>query len=246
MLKTIIVDDEPDCSETLGIMLDRYCPEVDVAAVCSSGAAALEAIATQHPQLVFLDIEMPHLNGFQLLERLPLIDFELVFTTSYDQYAIKAIRFSALDYLLKPVDRDELRAAVAKVAKRQQPPLPQQLDILLQRIQPPVSRIAIPTMEGLQMIFVGDIISCAASGNYTTLHVKDKQKITVSRTLKEVEEMLEGSGFLRVHQSWLVNCAKINRYVRGDGGYLVMTDGAMVDVARSRKEALLKHLQPRR
>src|SRR5258708_7471353 len=151
MLKAIIVDDEPYCSETLSTLLERYCPEVEVAAICNSGALALKAITAQKPQLVFLDIEMPHMNGFQLLEKLPAIDFDMVFTTSYDQYAIKAIRFSALDYLLKPVDREELKNAVLKVLQRQQPPLPQQLEILLQKLHQPVTfiqKIAIPTREG--------------------------------------------------------------------------------------------------
>jgi two-component system LytT family response regulator len=247
MLKAIIVDDEPDCCETLTILLGSYCPEVEVSAVCYSGATAMEAIARSKPQLVFLDIEMPHMNGFQLLERLPVIDFDLVFTTSYDQYAIKAIRFSAMDYLLKPVDREELKHAVQKVIRRQQPPLPQQLEILLQKLQqPPVSKIAIPTVEGLQMIAVDAIISCKSDSNYTTLYLKGKQKITASRTLKDVEEMLEGLPFLRVHQSHLVNLDEVNKYVRGEGGYLVMSDGSAVDVARSRKEVLLHKLQPRR
>jgi two-component system LytT family response regulator len=247
MLKAIIVDDEPDCCETLSMLLERYCPEVGVTAVCNSGAAALLAIPEQKPQLVFLDIEMPHMNGFQLLEQLPAIDFDLVFTTSYDQYAIKAIRFSALDYLLKPVDREELRQAVQKVVKRQHPPLPQQLEILLQKLhQPATSRIAIPTLEGLQMIPVASIISCRSDSNYTTLYLKGKQKITASRTLKEVEEMLEGLSFLRVHQSHLANLDEVSRYVRGEGGYLVMSDGSAVDVARSRKDLLLQKLQPKR
>jgi two-component system, LytTR family, response regulator len=247
MLKAIIVDDEPDCCETLSMLLERYCPEVGVTAVCNSGAAALLAIPEQKPQLVFLDIEMPHMNGFQLLEQLPAIDFELVFTTSYDQYAIKAIRFSAMDYLLKPVDREELRQAVQKCVHRQQPPLPQQLEILLQKLhQPATSRIAIPTLEGLQMIPVASIISCKSDSNYTTLHLKGKQKIIASRTLKEIEEMLEGLSFLRVHQSHLANLEEVSKYVRGEGGYLVMSDGSAVDVARSRKDLLLQKLQPKR
>jgi len=249
MIKAILVDDEPDCLESLSLLLDRHCPEVQVAAVCNSGAAALREIGEQKPQLVFLDIEMPHMNGFQLLERLPSIDFDLVFTTSYDQYAIKAIRFSAMDYLLKPVDREELKNAVGKVLRRQHPPLPQQLEILLQQFQRPAAslqKIAIPTMEGLLMIAVDSIISCTSDSNYTTLNLKGKQKITASRTLKEIEEMLEGLSFIRVHQSYLVNQHEIDKYVKGEGGYLVMSDGMAIDVARSRKEMVLKKLQPRR
>jgi len=247
MLTAIIVDDEKDCTETLGMLLERYCPEVQVIAICHSGAEALEAIPTKQPQLVFLDIEMPHINGFQVLERLPAVDFDIIFTTSYDQYAIKAIRFSALDYLLKPVDREELKIAVHKALQRHHPPLPQQLEILLQRLgQPATTKIAIPTMEGLQMIAVDSIVACRSDSNYTTLYLKGKQKMTASRTLKEIEEMLDGLAFLRVHQSWLINLDEITKYVRGEGGYLVMSDGSSVDVARSRKEMLLKKLQPNR
>jgi len=247
MIKAIIVDDEVDCSETLGLLLEKCCPQVRVTAACNSGADGLREIAAQKPDLVFLDIEMPHLNGFQLLEQLPSIEFDVVFTTSYDQYAIKAIRFSAMDYLLKPVDREELKSAVEKVVRRHHPPLPQQLEILLQRLhQPAAFQIAIPTMEGLQMIPVDSIITCASNSNYTTLHLKGRQKIIASRTLKEIEEILDGLSFFRVHQSSLVNLNEINKYVRGEGGYLVMSDGSSIDVARSRKESLLTKLQPRR
>jgi two-component system LytT family response regulator len=249
MLKTILVDDEHFCSETLNTLLERYCPEVEVVAICNSGETALKEIMEKRPQLVFLDIEMPHMNGFQLLEKLPSIDFDIVFTTSYDQYAIKAIRFSALDYLLKPVDREELKSAVARVSQRQHAPLPQQLEILLQKLHQPVAavqKIAIPTMEGLQMIAVDAIISCSSESNYTTLNLKGKQKLTASRTLKEVEEMLEGLSFIRVHASYLVNQNEINKYIKGEGGYLVMSDGSHIDVARSRKELLLNRLRPGR
>ena len=249
MLKAIIVDDETGSSESLSILLEKYCPEVEVVAICNSGAAALKEITLQKPQLVFLDIEMPHMNGFELIEKLQVINFELIFTTSYDQYAIKAIRVSALDYLLKPVDYEDLKKAVQKALLRRQPPLPRQLEILLQKLNPGVNsiqNIAVPTMEGLQMIPIDSIISCASEGNYTTLHLKNKQKITASRNLKEIEEILEDRPFIRVHHSWLVNLNEINKYVKGEGGYLVMNDGSSVDVSRSRKEMLLKKLRPSR
>src|SRR5438045_107027 len=163
MINTIIVDDERHSCEALQILIKDCCPQLSLAAVCYSGEEALQKIVSLHPQLVFLDIEMPNMNGFQLLEHLPKIDFELIFTTSYDQYAIKAIKFSALDYLLKPVDREELQKAVQKAVSRMKHPLPQQIEILLQKLnQPgiPVNKIAIPTMEGLQMIPVDSVISC--------------------------------------------------------------------------------------
>jgi two-component system LytT family response regulator len=248
-LKAIIVDDEPDCCESLSILLKRNCPEVNIAATCYSGEKAISVINEIKPQLVFLDIEMPNMNGFEMLEKLASIDFELIFTTSYDQYAIKAIRFSALDYLLKPIDREELQKAVKKVVNRLQRPLTQQLEILLQKInQPsnPIQRIALPTMEGLKLVPVDSIISCASEGNYTIFLMKDKQKNDVSRPLKEVEEMLEEYSFLRVHHSHLVNMNEIDRFIKGEGGYLIMSDGSSVDVSRSKKEMLLKKLLPTR
>lgn len=249
MIKAIIVDDEPYCCESLVTLLERYCPAVKVADICYSGKDALSAIQEQQPQIVFLDIEMPRMNGFEMLEKLPAINFEIIFTTSYDQYAIKAIRFSALDYLLKPVDREELQLAVRKVTEHVHRPLPQQLEILLQKIHQPVSsiqKIALPTMEGLHMIAVDSIISCASDSNYTIFLLKNKQKLIASRTLKEVEEMLEEYSFLRVHHSHIVNLNEVNKYIKGEGGYLIMSDESSVDVSRSRKEMLLKKLQPGR
>ncbi|MEP7375851.1 MAG: LytTR family DNA-binding domain-containing protein [Chitinophagaceae bacterium] len=249
MIKAIIIDDEPYSCESLVTLLERYCPGVKVADICYSGEDALIAIKELQPQIVFLDIEMPRMNGFELLEKIPELNFEIIFTTSYDQYAIKAIRFSALDYLLKPVDREELQRAVQKVVERLHHPLPQQLEILLQKLHQPVSaiqKIALPTMEGLHMVPVNNIISCASDSNYTVLLLKNKQKLIISRTLKEIEEMLEEYSFLRVHHSYIVNLNEVNKYIKGEGGYLIMSDDSSVDVSRSRKEMLLKKLQPGR
>ena len=189
---------------------------------------------------------MPGMNGFEMLQRLPAINFSVIFTTSYDQYAIKAIKFSALDYLLKPVDKDDLQAAVKKAMHKSQETLPQQIEILLQKLDHPsisVNKIAIPTMEGLQMLFVENIIRCSSDSNYTILFLKNKQKVIASRTLKEIEEMLEDYPFLRVHHSYVVNLNEIEKYIKGDGGYLLMSDGSNIDVSRSRKEALIKKLK---
>jgi two-component system LytT family response regulator len=246
MIKAIIIDDEPDCCEVLTILLEKHCPDVKVMATCHSAEEGIAAITHHAPQLVFLDIEMPHMNGFKLLEALPSINFEIIFTTSYDQYAIKAIRFSALDYLLKPIDREELQSAISKATKRLQHPLPQQLEILIQKFNHQVNkvnRIALPTMEGLQLISLDSIISCASSSNYTILLMKENQKLTVSRTLKDIEEMLEDYNFMRVHHSYLVNVNEVRKYIRGEGGNLIMSDGSSVDVSRSKKDLLLKKLQ---
>ncbi|MGN6293989.1 MAG: LytR/AlgR family response regulator transcription factor [Chitinophagaceae bacterium] len=247
MIRTIVVDDEPYACKALLTLLKKHCPEVNVEATCHSAKEAEGAISSIKPQLVFLDVEMPHKNGFELLESLAPVPFQVIFTTSYDQYAIKAIRFSALDYLLKPIDPQELKSAVKKATELlSSSSLPGQLDILLEKLrQPsaPTNRIALPTMEGLQVIAVDSILYCMASSNYTTLVLKDKQKLIISRTLKEIEEMLEEYPFLRVHHSCLVNLNEIKKYTRGEGGTLLMSDGVEVDVSRSKKEMLLKKLQ---
>jgi two-component system LytT family response regulator len=247
MITATIVDDEPYCCEALATLLECYCPEVKVLDICYSAVKALRSIEEKKPDILFLDIEMPFMNGFELLEKLPEIDFKLIFTTSYDQYAIKAIRFSAFDYLLKPIEREELQKAVQKAVAQNTHPLPQQFEILLQKLSHPsvpINKIAIPTMEGLQMIFIDSIISCRADSNYTVIHLKNQQKIIASRTLKEIEEMLEDYSFVRAHHSSLVNLNEVEKYIKGEGGYMLMSDGTTIDVSRSRKEMLLKKLQP--
>jgi two-component system LytT family response regulator len=210
-----------------------------------NGVDALNAVQTLHPDLVFLDVEMPKMNGFEMLEQLSSINFHLIFVTSYDAYALKAIRFSAIDYLLKPVDREELQRAINKVMHRMEAPLPEQLKIILQKIQHPSAasnKIALPTMEGLQMIAVESIISCEADDNYTTLKLKNNKKIVLSCTLKVIEELLEDHSFIRVHRSFVVNLYEIEKYIKGDGGYLVMSDGSEILISRNKKEELLKRL----
>ena len=245
MITATIVDDEPDCCESMVMLLERYCPEVKVLDICYSAEAAILSIKEHPPQILFLDIEMPFMNGFQLLEKLGEINFDLIFTTSYDQYAIKAIRFSALDYLLKPIDREELRKAVQNAVQRNKHPLTQQLEMLLYRLSNPtipVIKIAIPTMEGFQLLAADSIISCESDSNYTHLFLKDKRKITASKSLKEIEELLEDFPFIRVHHSHIVNLNEVDKYVKGEGGYLIMTDGSTINVSRSRKDFLMKKL----
>ena len=247
-MKGIIIDDEQDCCEVLQTLIARYCPMVTITHVCTSAAEGLVALKNDPPDLLFLDVQMPYLNGFELLEQVLPINYSVIFTTSFDQYALKAIRYSALDYLLKPVDKDELQTAVNK-ALLKSVTAPLQWEILMQRMGKPgntINRIALPTMEGLHILAPDTIISCHSSSNYTILTLKEGKKLTVSRTLKEIEEMLEGNGFLRVHHSYLVNLNEIRKYVKGEGGTLVMSDGGSIDVSRSRKEALLKELGARR
>src|SRR6185312_14637986 len=193
MLKAILIDNELHGLDTLGILLKTYCPHVDILASCQSAQDGLEAIAKNNPDILFLDIEMPVMNGFQMLEQFSSIPFSVIFTTSYDQYAIKAIRFSALDYLLKPIDPAELIAAIYKVQTQKHLPLAEQFQLLLNKVQLPgnqFSKIAVPTAEGFELIPADQVIRCEADDNYSHLFLKNKDRITATRTLKEIEEQL--------------------------------------------------------
>jgi len=244
MINAILIDDEVHCLDSLSILINKFCPDVQILQRCLSAKQGLEAVMKYKTDLVFLDVEMPSMNGFQFLEQFNKIPFSVIFTTAYDKYAIKAIRFSALDYLLKPIDSKELIAAVHKVEAHKHQPTGEQFRMLLDKIQNKengLAKIAVPIAEGFELVKAEDIITCEADNNYTYLHLKNKKKITACRTLKEVEEQLESfSSFIRVHHSYIVNLNEVNKYIRGDGGYLTMSDGTMVDVSRSRKTALLK------
>ena len=246
MIKTILVDDEVHCLDTLSILISDYCPELEVLDRCLSGKRALEAIEKYRPELVFLDIEMPAMNGFEMLQQFDPIPFAVVFTTSYDQYAIKAIHFSALDYLLKPIDPKELVAAVHKIQNRNHPPASEQFQMLVDHIQNKgngFTKIAVPTADGFELVPAEQLLYCEANDNYTMLFLKNKIKMVACRTLKDVEEQVQDfSHFIRVHHSYLVNLNEVTKYVRGEGGYLVMSDGTTVNVSRSRKEFLMKRL----
>lgn len=244
MINAILIDDEKHCLDTLSILLEEYCPEVHILQKCTSGKAALLAIEQQKPDLVFLDIEMPAMNGFELLEQFREIPFAVIFTTSYDQYAIKAIHFSALDYLLKPIDPKELIAAVQKVEKRKTLPSLEQFQVLLNQVRfkgSDFTKMAVPTVEGYELIDTQQILRCEADDNYTHIYLKNKSKVIACRSLKEVEAQLQGfPSFIRVHHSHIVNLNEVTKYIRGEGGYVIMSDNTTVNVSRSRKESLLK------
>ncbi|MEM6725632.1 MAG: LytTR family DNA-binding domain-containing protein [Bacteroidota bacterium] len=252
-MKALIVDDEAHCIETLNIYLDRYCPEVEVWSTFSDGEKAVEAIRRLQPDLIFLDIEMPKMNGFEVLEAVKDENFEVIFTTAYDQFAIKAFKVSATDYLLKPIDKEELKQAVQLAAERidnkegQSPDsFRQHLEALFENIRSKnrnFPNIALPTLAGLEMLKTSTIIQGEADGNYTRLHLEDGGTLLVSKTLKEVALMLEDHDFARIHHSHLVNLLHIKRYVRGDGGYVVLSNGKSVNVSRSKKEDLLSRLK---
>jgi two-component system, LytTR family, response regulator len=244
MIKAILIDDEVHCLDTLSILLEEYCPQVQVMERCRSAKDGLVAIEKHQPVIVFLDIEMPLMNGFELLEMFPELPFSIIFTTSYDQYAIRAIRFSALDYLLKPIVPKELVTAVHKIQKQTHLPSPEQFRMLMSQInhkETGFNKIAVPTSDGYELIPAEQVIRCEADDNYTFLFLKNKSKIIACRTLKEMEEQLQDFNFfVRVHHSYMVNLNEVTKYVRGEGGYLIMSDGSTVNVSRSRKESLMK------
>lgn len=244
MIKAILIDDELHCLDTLSMTLNEYCPVVEIVAQCASAKEGLAAIQQHQPELVFLDIEMPGMNGFDMLEHIPAISFAIIFTTSYDQYAIRAIHFSALDYLLKPIDPKDLVSAVNKVNARKHLPDPDQFRMMMEMVQNRETgfrKIAIPTLEGFELLEVSQVLRCKADDNYTILYLRNKTQLTACRTLKDIEMQLEPYGhFVRVHHSYIVNLNEVSKYIRGEGGYVVMTDGSTVNVSRSRKEALLK------
>ncbi|MEO5602152.1 MAG: LytTR family DNA-binding domain-containing protein [Cyclobacteriaceae bacterium] len=246
MIKCIVIDDEVHCLETMSMLLKSYCPGAQLVDTCRSAKSGIESIEKLEPDLVFLDVEMPVMNGFEMLEQFSSISFSIVFTTSYDQYAIKAIRFSAMDYLLKPIDPKELVSAIHKVTTRKDLPSAEQFKMLKEKVQSHengFTKIAVPTSEGFELVPTDTIISIEADDNYTHFCLTNHKKVTACRTLKEVEELLESfPSFIRVHHSFMVNLNEVTKYVRGEGGYLVMTDGSSVNVSRSRKDALLKFL----
>jgi two-component system LytT family response regulator len=243
MITAIIIDDEAKGRLALREKLSAYCPLVQVLAEACNGQEALLLIQHHKPQLVFLDIEMPRMNGFEMLNALPEKNFHVIFTTAYDQYAIRAIKYAAFDYLLKPIDIEELKTAVEKIDLKETNQTKKQVELLQQNIEHPkkqLNKLAIPTLDGLLFFDINDIIHLEANSNYTFIHFLGKPKITASKTLKEFEEILPESLFFRTHHSHLINLNYIKRYIKGDGGQIELQNGTYVDVSRRKKEEFLK------
>ncbi|MBA3665489.1 MAG: response regulator transcription factor [Bacteroidetes bacterium] len=244
MITAIIVDDEEKSRVTLEHLVTKYCNNVQVKAICDSVENALIEIEKHNPNLVFLDIEMPHDNGFVLLEKVKDPEFDVIFTTAYGHYAIQAIKTNAIDYLLKPVDVEELRSAVDKVEQKQKNKGDKlrNFESLISSVKSKSAKIAVPTFEGLQMVNAEEIIKCTADESYTHITLVNGKKITVSKLLKEYEELLSGLNFLRIHNSCVINLTHVTRYVKGDGGYVLMSDGETCEVSRRKKNELLSRL----
>lgn len=246
MIHTLIIDDEADGRDTLKMAIQKYCPEVSIQGIYETPEEGMAAIHNLKPDLIFLDVQMPHMSGFDLLQQLFPLSFEVIFVTAHDQYAIKAIRFSALDYLLKPVDIDDLIHAVKKAEERLQYKNSRfQYQSVLNNIQfksGKVEKLAVPSFEGIDFFNTDDIIYCQADGNYTKLFLKNKQTHLISKNLKDFESLLATSGFCRVHHSSLINMKHIQKYVKGEGGYVILTDNYHVDISRRKKEEFLNML----
>ena len=238
-MTAILVDDEKNALEMLEWMLQKNCPEIEILAMCDSALEGLEKIKSLKPDLVFLDIEMPQLNGFDLLDRLGKHSSDVIFTTAYNQFAIKAFKVCALDYLLKPIDPDDLKLAVQKAATKKNKMSQEQLDLLLSYMKPekPKSkRIALTASDHLIFVETEKIVYCESDSNYTIFFLSDGQKVIVSKTLKDVEEILDGSDFFRVHASYLINMKNVSKFTRGDGGYVVMSNNQHITVSRKKKD----------
>lgn len=244
MIRCILIDDEKNSLEMMEWLLKTYCPQVTVAAMCQSAQEGMEAINRLKPDVVFLDIEMPHMNGFDMLEHFDHLFFDVVFCTAYDQFALKAFKYSALNYLLKPVDPDDLKETVRRIEEKKAVPTREQINLLLQGIKntqkATVSRIALTTGDGLLFVSTADIIYCQAESNYTTVHLVNGTKMMVSKVLKDLEEALAGSDFYRIHHSYLINLNHVQKFVRGEGGYIIMCDGTNLGISRSRRQEFME------
>lgn len=245
-IKAIIVDDEQHCIDALKTMLQKKCPEVTVLAGVNSVSDAKQVIDELQPDLVFLDVEMPHENGFELLKRYDKVVFDVIFTTAYEQYALKAIKFNALDYLLKPFSVQDLQEALRKYHERRLNKSDAgiaPLEVFLQNMktmQQTNKKIALPTINGLVFMPVQNIVRCESTGNYTKIFFTDRKQLLVSKPLKEFEELLTDVDFFRIHNSHLINLQQMESYIQGEGGFALMSDGTQVEVSRRRKADFLK------
>ena len=244
MIRTIIIEDEPMSRDMLTLMLQRYKNDIEIIDTCSNPTDGIESISKHKPDLIFLDIQMPKMNGFDMLKRVGVIDFEVIFTTAFDQYAINAIKVSALDYLLKPVDDDELLTAIDKCKLRMKEKKPglqfQNLFDILANKNPLDKTIALGASDGISFIKMSDILRVEAQGRYAKFYLLNKETILVSKTLGDFEEILSANQFFRIHDSAIINLNHVKKFIRGDGGTVILSDKTELDVSRRRKEDFMK------
>ncbi|MEI6155426.1 MAG: LytTR family DNA-binding domain-containing protein [Deltaproteobacteria bacterium] len=239
-MKCIIIDDELHGIKTLTSLLESNFRDVEILASCNDATKAYEIIVHYNPDVIFLDIEMPLLNGFDLLAKFQTLPFEVIFTTAYDFYALKAIKYSALDYLLKPIAKEDLSLAFEKLRTKRSHISAKQIHIAnaVHNRQLP-DTIALPTAEGLTFMPVGEIVYCSADGNYTRMYMIDNTETLLSKTLGDVDELLSDYHFFRIHHSTLINLKQVKKYIRGEGGEVIMSNGQSLQVARTRKADFL-------
>ncbi len=244
MYTTILIDDEVHCTESLALLLAKKHPEFKILGKFNESKAALDFLNENQVDIIFLDIEMPTMNGFELLSSVKSLNFDVVFVTAYDQYAIKAFTYSAISYLLKPVDQEDLEESIIRWKEKQNKSLAlNQLHLmhdLLTNTNKLKTKVALPASDGLEFIEIKNIMRCESESNYTRLYCVDKTKHLICRTLKEVEKVLKESGFVRVHHSHLINPQYIKKFVRNDGGYIIMDDGEQISVSRTKKDRLFE------
>jgi two-component system LytT family response regulator len=244
MIRCVLIDDESNSLEMMEWLLKNYCPQVQIMAMCNAAQAGIEAINAHHPDVVFLDIEMPHMNGFDMLEQFEKLNFDVVFTTAYDQFAIKAFKYSALNYLLKPVDPVDLQETIARIEKKKAVPTKEQIDLLMQNVlhknKQAVERIALTTNDGMVFVNTKEVVYCQAESNYTSVVMTDGKKYMVSKILKDIEEVLSGPDFYRVHHSYFININHIKKFIRGEGGYLVMDNDVSISISRARRQGFME------
>ncbi len=247
-VKAVIVDDESDNVKTLELLIKKYCPDVTVEAIFTEPKAALKALPKLACDILFLDIEMPEMNGFELLKKLKKFEGSVVFVTAHSNYAVRAFKFSALDYILKPIDVTDLRQAIEKHQKNHAAaPDMDMMKQLLSNIEllsnPKANKLSVSTQEGIEILTLSDVDYMKAERSYTLIKRQGKNDLMVSKPLKDFEEMLPTTKFMRIHDSYLINLDKVVRYLRQDGGYAVMHDGSEILISRGRKDEFIRYLQ---
>jgi two-component system, LytTR family, response regulator len=245
MISTVLIDDQQECIDDLHYLFEKIKLPVKVVATANSGAEGLAAILKHKPQLVFLDIVMPGMSGFEMLELIPDPGFHLVVTTSVDAYAIQAIRSSAIDFLLKPVKSKELEDAITRSVEKHQVTSKAQINLLhdsMKERNKPIKKIALAISDGVELVNTDDILYFESDGNYTTVFLNNGKEIVVSKPIGRFEEITNPAVFFRIHNSYLVNLNRVNKFIKGDGGYVALENGKTISVSRNRKDAFLEAL----
>ncbi len=242
MLNVVIIDDEPDAVKFIQGIIEEYCPNLAIAGTANSARDGVSVITQKKPDLVFLDVQMPHGSGFDLLSSFTEKSFDVIFITAFNHYAIQAIKFSAVDYILKPVNISEFIEAVNKVEQKRASREYHNIDYsnLLENLKTPVpSKLAIPTNDGIEYLNTSEIIRIEADRSYSWFFLTDKKKYLVSRNLKEYQELLQDLNFFRTHNSHLINMIYVKKFIRHEGGYIEMTDGSTVPISRGKRDLFL-------